>query len=305
MTVTHRAHLAPLTLVTCWSSGFIGATLAAGSGAEAEATLFWRFLLTAGLLVLVLGCLRRRPRPGQAVRDGVIGVLSQGVYLYGVFRGATYGVSPGAGALIASLQPLVVAALFTLLGRRPRAAQLGGMVLSLTGVLLVASTDLGGSPAGMAWVAVGVLGLAVGTMLSERWSTDADADLLSTLACQAVAATLFFGLLGTGGTLAPGAWPAFGKALALLVLVAFLAGYGSYLVVVRTSGSLTASTWLCLTPGVAALWAWAAFGDAIGPLAAAGLATSFLGVLVATRGGGPRRPAASPEGRGVPAPQAR
>src|SRR5688500_12169826 len=101
---------APAALVVLWSSGFVGATLAAQS-APAETTLLWRYVVAVAPLCGWALWTRRRYGAGFLAREGVVGILGQGGYLLGVFRAADLGVPPGTSALVASLQPPWLAAL--------------------------------------------------------------------------------------------------------------------------------------------------------------------------------------------------
>ncbi len=100
--------------VLCWSSGFIGAKLGAGS-APAVTVLMWRFLPLAVILIAVAAVVGRASWRGLTARDvarqAVIGVLSQSGYLLTVYYAIQLGVSSGTTALIDGVQPLVAGAL--------------------------------------------------------------------------------------------------------------------------------------------------------------------------------------------------
>lgn len=289
--------LLPLGFVVCWSSGFVGATMAARAGAPAEATLLWRYVVTAALLVSVTVLRRRRPGLAALVREAVIGLLAQGLYLAGVFHGAASGVPTGTGALVASLQPVLVAVLATrLTGERLTRARVGGLAAGVVGVGLVAAEDLGagGGPTGLALVAGGMLALTAGTLLADRWPRSRGTDLVDSLTVQAaVALALFVGLAVAAGETGLPRDPGFWQAIALLVAVAFLGGYGCYSLLLERSGPTGASRLLLLTPGVSAAWGWAAFGESVGPLALVGFGVALAGVVAIGDGsrGGPNEDA--------------
>ncbi|MET0838820.1 MAG: DMT family transporter, partial [Marmoricola sp.] len=181
--------LADLALVVTWSSGFIGAELSARAGADPVTLLAWRFLLLALLLVgayRVLG--RPWPRWASWRRQTLVGVLCQPAYLLLVFEGVDHGVPGGIAALIASLQPLLVATVAgRLLGDPTTARMWGGMALGLLGVAIVVSGDLAVSGAPV-WAyllpTAGMLCLATGTVLDRRLGPSDD--LLPTIMMQAV-----------------------------------------------------------------------------------------------------------------------
>lgn len=282
--MTRFAHLTPVALVVLWSSGFVGATLAAQS-ASAETTLLWRYIVAAVPLIGWALWTRRRYGARFLAREGVIGILGQGGYLYGVFRAADLGVLTGTSALVASLQPPLVAALLwagsgSSAGRTDRRQALG-LLTGLVGVLLVVGGDLGGAggAAGLAAVGLGMLSLTVATLVASRWPQPEGHGVLDSLAVQAVVALGFFTAVALAtGTAAPPRDADFWLAIAWLVVLSFVGGYGSYLYVLRTSGPVAVSAWLYLTPAIAAVWAWPMFGEPLTALAAAGFLIAAAGV---------------------------
>ena len=168
--VTQRASAAPdrrldllfaALLVVMWSSGFIGAELGTRF-APADTLLAWRYV-AAAVIVTTWAALRGvRPDRRTWPRLALVGLLCQCLYLGGVVTGVGLGVPPGTAALVAALQPLLVAVVAApLLGERTTAVQRVGLVLGVVGVALVVASDLGAG-------AVGVLGyaLVVGGMLA-------------------------------------------------------------------------------------------------------------------------------------------
>ncbi|MEU0453646.1 EamA family transporter, partial [Streptomyces sp. NPDC006129] len=150
--------LLSLAFVLCWSSGFIGAKLGAGS-ASALTVLMWRFLPLAVVLVAVAVVLRSAWR-GLTARDvtrqAVIGVLSQSGYLLSVYYAIQLGVSSGTTALIDGVQPLVAGALAgPLLGQYVSGRQWAGLGLGLGGVAVVTLADAAAGT-GVAWWAYAV-----------------------------------------------------------------------------------------------------------------------------------------------------
>lgn len=276
---------AAVVLVVCWSSGFVGAELATRD-APVETVLAWRTGLAAVLLggwALLRG---ERVRRSSLVRQAVLGFLVQVVYLGGVFAAAGAGISAGTSALVAALQPLLVAALAgPLLGERTSVRQRVGLGIGASGVALVVAGDLGAggaAPAAFLLPVIALAGLAAGTLLERRWAPLES--LVVSLALQSAVAALVFGAVaGTRGQLVPPAGAEFWTAMAWLVLLSTVGGYGSYLFVVRRSGATAASTLLYLTPPATALWAWAMFGQAPGPTALPGVLVCAVGVALALR----------------------
>jgi drug/metabolite transporter (DMT)-like permease len=280
------SRLAPLALVVLWSSGFVGATLAAQS-APADTTLLWRYVAAAVPLSAWALWTRRRYGARFLAREGVIGLLGQGGYLLGVFRAAELGVPPGTGALIASLQPpLVAVLLWAGPGGRTDRRQALGLLTGIVGVALVVGGDLGaaGGWKGLVSVALGMLSLSVATLIADRWPQPEGHGVADSLVVQSVVAVGFFTAVAfVTGHAAPPAEAGFWFAVVWLVLLAFVGGYGSYLFVLRRSGPVVASAWLYLTPATAALWAWPMFGEPVTVGPAAGFLVAAAGVAAVVR----------------------
>lgn len=309
--------IAPGLLVVLWSSGFVGATFAAPV-APATTTLLWRYVAAAPLMVGAVLVLRRRYDARYLRREAVLGLLGQAGYLYGVFRAVEEGLPAGTAALLASLQPALVAVVLAGTGRARRGEpgsgrsesagagpdgtepdgrgpgrsggrrQAVGLAVGFAGVALAVGTDAlaGTGVAGALWALGGMLSLSAATLLGSLWPAPAardggQHDVLDSLAVQSVVALAAFAVVAlAGGQAAAPADPAFWLAIAWLVGLSFLGGYGMYLYVQRTRGPVAVSTWLYLTPAVSAAWAWAMFGEALPLLTVAGFAVSLTGVLL-------------------------
>lgn len=279
--------VASIGLIVLWSSGFVGAELTARAGAEPISVLAWRFTVLAGILVLAMLVLRRRwPSRGSWLRQGTIALLSQAAYLLLIFEGVSAGVDGGTAALIAALQPMLVATVAgRVLGERATGWMWLGMVVGLAGVALVVSGALGsvggaGTPLwAYALPFAGVLCLGAGTVLQRRWHLHDD--LLQTLTMQAIVAAVAFmavALLRGEATMptAPDTW----FAILWLVLLSSLGGYVLYVTVTRSHGATFVSTMLYLTPPTTMLWVWLIFGVPVTALGVAGLAVATAGVAI-------------------------
>jgi drug/metabolite transporter (DMT)-like permease len=240
--------------------------------------------------VLIVACLLTRTslRSGRSwLRQGMLAVLCQSLYLGLVFEGVHQGVAAGTSALIAALQPLLVATVAgRLLGERSTPIMWLGMVLGLGGVAVVVSGDLesGGTPA-WAYVlpAAGMLSLAAGTVLTRRLRPPET--MLQTITMQAVfAAVSFMAAAVLAGEAAPPTQPKAWLAIAWLIILASLGGYVLYIHVTHTLGATVVSTLLYLTPPITMLWAFVMFGDPVTGLGFLGLAISAVGVFLALRG---------------------
>lgn len=286
-------------LVVFWSSGFIGARLGT-EHAPADTLLAWRYLIAAMILVPVLAprlARLARAQPAAIRQHAVVGLLSQALYLGGVVTGIGLGVPAGTTALIAALQPLVVAAAATRLLGEPIGFRRGaGLWLGLAGVALVVAEDVGsGAPVWAYLLPVGgMLALSAGTVLEQRWRP-AGGLTASLTVHVAVAAALFTTVAAAGGRLDPPAAAGFWWAVAWVLVLSTAGGYGTYLIVLRRSGATRVSSLLYLTPPTTAVWAWAMFDEQLGGRALTGLAVCAAAVwLVLGCRQHPRRPTASP-----------
>lgn len=295
----HAALLSSVALVVTWSSGFIGAELGSRADAAPFTLLGWRFTVLTGLLLIVAVARRLRWPSWRAWRrQAILGALCQAGYLIFIFEGVNQGVHGGTAALIAALQPLLVATVAgPILGERSNARMWMGMLVGLTGVVVVVSDDLSVSDVPL-WTfllpTAGMLCLTVGTVLARRLQPPED--LFETILMQSVVTTVLMmgGALLTGQATPP-ADPAFWAAVAWLVVLASLGGYVMYVFVNRSAGATVVSTLLYLTPPTTMLWVWLMFGEPITLVAVVGLLVSAVGVLLVLRSRRSALPAPHPE----------
>lgn len=292
--------------VVCWSSGFIGAKL--GTAVAAVPTLvLWRFLP----LVLVLGPAawwwqRRAPGPPPGIRqvgrEAAIGTLSQAGYLLSVYWAIDLGVNAGTTALIDGVQPLVAAALVgPLVGVAVSARQWVGLALGLAGVVVVTLADAARGEA--AWWSYlvpfgGMLSLVAATFVAQR--SRQRTPPLTALAIHCGVSTVVFALLAAAtGTLSPPADGGFWIAVAWLVVLSTLGGYGLYWVLLTRVGVTRLNALMFLMAPVTAVWGALMFGEAFSLRTAIGLGLGVLAVAVVNLGGtnlgaapppGPRSP---------------
>ncbi|WP_407691226.1 DMT family transporter [Saccharopolyspora mangrovi] len=273
----------PIAFVVFWSSGFVGAGMAADTGASANTSLFWRYAVTAAVLLAIAVARRRRYGRAFLAREIVLGVLGQAVYLSGVFHGASLGVPAGTSALIASLQPVLVAVISSRLAHESLGARRAfGLAAGIAGVGLVVVADIGagGGALGVLAVLTGMAGLTAATLLGDRRPRPGGHDLLDSLTVQSAAALAAFALVATaGGGLTPPSSPQFWTAIVFLVVFPFVGGYGCYLLVLDRSGSVAVSALLFLTPAVAAAWSAIALDQPLHLTTIPGFVLALIGVL--------------------------
>ncbi|QYA93176.1 DMT family transporter [Streptomyces anulatus] len=303
--------LLPVAFVLCWSSGFIGAKLGAGS-ASALTILMWRFLPLTVVLAVVAVTVARASWRGLGVRDvirqTVIGALSQSGYLLTVYYAIQLGVSTGTTALIDGVQPLVAGALAgPLLRSHVTARQWLGLCLGVSGVVVVTTTDASAAAGVAGWAYalpfIGMLSLVAATFLESRSATRVAPSVSLTVHC--AASTVIFTALAVGtGTALPPAELAFWGAVGWLVVLSTFGGYGLYWLILRRSGVTAVNTLMFLMAPVTAVWGALMFGEPFGPRTVLGLALGLVAVVVVHRGAAPRGdgragdPARDPAARG-------
>jgi drug/metabolite transporter (DMT)-like permease len=271
----------PLLFVLLWSTGFIGARLGLPHS-EPLTFLFVRYLLVVALL-LVLAVLSKAPWPAQP-RDwfhiGVAGLLIHGIYLGGVFIAISMGLPAGVAALVAGLQPLLVAVGAGLFLREAVVRrQWLGLILGLAGVALVLASKLGTGFELQALLpcVVSLLSITCGNLYQKRfcpqfdWRTGAVAQFVPTVVFTGVAAALT-------ETLRIDWVPDMVFAMGWLVLVLSLGAVSLLNWLIRNNNAVNVASLFYLVPPCTALVAWLLFGESFAGTALAGMGLVVWGV---------------------------
>ncbi|MFE7272315.1 DMT family transporter [Streptomyces sp. NPDC057623] len=288
--------LLSIAFVLCWSSGFIGAKLGAGSAA-AVTILMWRFLPLAVILAVVAATVGRASWRGLTARDAArqtaIGVLSQSGYLLTVYYAIQLGVSSGTTALIDGVQPLVAGSLAgPLLRQYVSRRQWLGLCLGVTGVAVVTTADAAAATGVAPWAYLvpflGMLSLVAATFLESRSPAPVAPGVAMTVHC-ATSAVLFTVFAMCTGAAEPPAEAGFWAAIAWLVVLSTFGGYGLYWIILRRSGVTQVNALMFLMAPVTAVWGALMFGEPFGVQTALGLTVGLVAVAVVRREGGPSR----------------
>ncbi|MGD6818272.1 DMT family transporter [Metabacillus sp. 113a] len=270
--------------VVMWSSGFIGARLGTAE-ANTFTLLMWRFIAAA----IILGGWwlwkqRKKISAKTLFSQAMIGLFAQGGYLLCVFLSIESGVSAGTSNLITTLQPIAAAALAgPVLKESATIRQWFGLLLGISGVLLVVLGDLGSAAGvplwGYALSFMAVISLVCAT-LYEKKTKDA-VSIMDALPIQTLISAFLFTILAAAtGHTAPPVNPDFWMAAAWLAILSTIGGYGFYWLNLKLGSVTRVSSLLYLTPPFTMLWAFFMFGDKIGSFTLAGMIICLIGVWI-------------------------
>jgi drug/metabolite transporter (DMT)-like permease len=275
------ARFAPGIFLLLWASGFAFAKLGL-KHAQPLTFLSLRF----GIVVAVFGLLflAMRPRTPRRLSDwlhlAVVGFLIQSVYFGFAYAGMNLGVSAGIAALIASMQPLVVAlAAPWLVGERIAAKKWIGLLVGAVGAAMVIVADASFQAKldyGLILCAFSTVGMAAATIYQKRFPVDAHPVTVSLV-------QYVVGLV----TLAPFAL-AFEKveidwtfelvsSLLFLVVANSIIAVSLLLFMIGRSQVSRVSALFFLVPPVAAIFSWLLLGETF-------TLTAFVGMIVASIG---------------------
>ncbi|MES1153211.1 MAG: DMT family transporter [Dongia sp.] len=277
-------------LVLAWSSGYVGAIIAADTDSIVR-VLLWRFVCVALLFSpFLLQAIRRGITWRWCLLHGTIGVIGMFFCVGLGIESINLGLPAGTGALISALQPLAAAVLAgPILSERVSRAQWIGLAVGFIGVgCSVGGLSGGDQLLGYLCSFVSMACMVAATLIAKaRWT---GADLPSALAFQTlVTAILFVPVAAYEGVLLPEASWHFTAAVAWAVVFSTLGGYGFYYLCLMRSGTVRTSSLIYLTPPVTLVWAWAMFGQPMSAYTILGLALCLVGVALAR---GERKPLA-------------
>ena len=276
-----------LVLLFClaWASGFTAAKLAITTAPPA---LFGgiRFLLT-GIALLAYAAWRGQLRgriPWAAL--AVLGLLNQAGYQGLAWRGMS-GVSAGLTTIIASLNPILIAAVAApLLGEPMHWRKVLGLVLGFAGAVFVVRHRLEGGtedPVDVLLVIGALLSLVAGTV-AFKWLAP-EVTLPVAVGVQTAFAGLF--LLGVGLVFEDPAEirlsPRFWLVMVWCVLVVSIGALLLWFWLLRNGSASSASALHFLIPPTGLAMSWLVLGEAVSPADLLGVIPVALGIWLATR----------------------
>lgn len=269
-------------LVLAWSSGYVGAIIAAETDSIVR-VLLWRFI---GVALLFSPFLWHAIRRGVTWRwclvHALLGVVGMFICVGLGIESINLGLPAGTGALISALQPLAAAVLAgPLLGEGVTRSQWLGLAIGFLGVIfsvggLTGSDQLLGYLCSFASMAA----MVAATLIAKaHWD---GSDLGSALAMQTtVTAVLWVPVALYEGVFWPEASWHFAGAVGWAIAFSTLGGYGFYYLCLMRSGTVRTSSLIYLTPPVTLVWAWAMFGEPMSLYTIAGLMLCLVGVWLA------------------------
>jgi drug/metabolite transporter (DMT)-like permease len=280
--------LAPAIFLLFWSGGFAAGKIGiAYTGPMTFLAVRYALVL---LLLLPLLLVMRPPLPRTPAEWGhlaIVGFLIQGVYFALGYIALSTNISSAAVALIASLQPVLVALIAPrIAGERVGVWGWAGLVLGLAGaalVILARSTVEVISGVGVL-AAVGALGgMTAGTLYEKRFGISQHPVTANTIQYAAgLATTLPLALLLEDRHIE---WSLpLGLSLLYLIVCNSLIALTLLLMMIRRGAVSRVSALFFLVPPLAAVIGWILLDEVMPPLAWVGLALAAIGVALATRG---------------------
>ena len=280
------ARLAPYIFVLLWSTGFIGAKFGLPY-ADPFIFLSLRIFIAAVILFLVALIVRAPVAIGaRAIRSSMlIGFFLHACYLGGVFFAISEGLSASVAAVVTSLQPVLVSLLAVrVLGEKLQKAQVAGLAIGLTGVIMVLgpTLKLDVPITGLLGVAVALIGSTSATLLQKKIGTGVP--LLAGTAYQYLASgsVLALAAVTTGGVSIE--WsPKFILAFIWLIAVLSVGAVLLLLWLLNTGSAATVSSLFYLVPPATAVEAYFLFGEKVNTQGLIGIVVTALGVWLVIR----------------------
>lgn len=226
--------------------------------------LISRFVASAVILLVIVSVRKLEwPRGVQAWHAVVVGFLSQGLQFVGCYQAMYVGVSPVLVALVIAMNPVVTAAVASMMLReRLTVRRVVAVVLALVAVSAAFAgrvIEVGHVDAAVGWVVMAVLGLAVGGVYQQRYLTQGHPIAVNTIGVAvALVPALIFAALTPQHVADPA--QAFWT-IAVLVIANSVIAASLYLAAIKQAGAAAVSLLFGVIPSIAALLTWALLGE--------------------------------------------
>ena len=272
---------APLLFVLLWSTGFVGAKYGLPF-ADPFIFLATRVLIAALLLFVIAVVLKNPILIGRSAitRSAVIGFFLHACYLGGVFYSISQGLPAGVAAVVTSLQPVLVSLLAVkVLGEKLRAKQLIGLLLGLSGVLLVLGPSFKAQipMAGVIAIVVALIGSTTATLLQKKIGTGIPLIAGTGFQYLSSGAVLLCVAVVSGETHIE--WS--GKFIAAFIWLIAVLSVGAILLLLwllNTGSAASVSSLFYLVPPATAIEAFFLFGEKVNTQGFLGIGVTALGV---------------------------
>ncbi|MEN9736173.1 MAG: hypothetical protein RL129_883 [Actinomycetota bacterium] len=264
-----------------WSTGFVGAKYGLPY-ADPFIFLATRVLIAAAVLFVIAAFTKSPIAIGaQAIkRSALIGFFLHACYLGGVFFAISKGLPAGVAAVVTSLQPVLVSVLAVrVLGEKLKVKQVIGLLLGLTGVVLVLGPSFEAEipTIGIIAILVALIGSTTATLLQKRIGSGIP-----------IVAGTAYQYLGSGAVLLAVAAISGGTSiqwngkfiLAFVWLIAVLS-VGAILLLlwlINTGSAASVSSLFYLVPPATAVEAFFLFGEKVNTQGFLGIGITALGV---------------------------
>lgn len=276
----------PIVFVLIWSTGFIVARFGMPFAPPMKFLAVRYALSIACFLPWIAWSRVRWPATwSQWFHLGVTGVLMHAVYLGGVWAAVKLGMGSGLSALMVGLQPVLTAVWLSATGERVTRRQWAGLLLGLTGLVLVVSRKFGqggeANALNLSLAVMALFGITAGTLYQKRFVKPCDVRSANTV--QLASALLFtvpLALLETGAM----QWNvSLVAAMAWSVLALTLGGSSLLYLLIQRGAATSVTSLMYLVPPVTALLAWVLFDEPITVVTCGGIALTALGVSLVVR----------------------
>lgn len=226
--------------------------------------LLARFGISALILAAIVAARRLEwPRGTQAVHAVVVGFLTQGVQFVGCYEAMYSGVSPVLVALVIAMNPVLTAAVATVMLReRISLRRITAVALAVIAVCVAFAgriAAVGHIEGAVVWVIVAVVGLAVGGVYQQRYLDQGHPLAINAIGVSvALVPTAAFALITPQHVMdAPQAvgW------IGVMIVASSVIGASLYCAVIRQAGASAAALLFGVIPSIAALLTWALLGQ--------------------------------------------